>query len=145
MNSPNIEIPFGMRWEDLPFVDITYSRFSSAKADTGILLRISPISGVARSKIKSDGGKIEEHIGKVAPEALIPLLMLFESEIFFEMEDESADDPAAVVRKLSLSLPGRKKTVARSAIESNGLDILVGALKFTAGLSVPEALLADEG
>jgi len=140
MSELDIVLPFKLKVEGLPFVEIVCKYQPDAKSEKQEWLRISPALGVLLAKQASVKDKPEELKGKIAPEALIPLLAIFESEGFFEMPDDDIDDEKGPVRSISLSLPKRKKQVVMTGMKFRELDYLTGAVKMTAGLSVAEAL-----
>lgn len=140
MNVPDLELPFGLRLKDLPFVDIKCGFQPSPISEVRESLRLSPALGVSLSRAATSAEKPQERIGKIAPEVLIPLLTLFESEGFFEMEERDVDDPKGAVRTITLKLPGREKQVVRTGMECRSLNRLTGAMKLTAGLSTADAL-----
>jgi hypothetical protein len=145
MSVPDIHLPYGLRLVDLPFVDIICRYKPAVDSEKSESLRVSPTFGVILSRSESANEKPLEVTGKIAPEGLIPLLSLFESEGFFEMEEEdlNVDDSKGAVRSISLALPKRKKQVAVIGKPARSLDYLTGAAKMTAGLSVGEALRKD--
>lgn len=140
MSEPDIVLPFKLKLEDLPFVEILCKYQPDAQSEKQEWLRISPAVGVLLVRQESVKDKPEELKGKIAPEALIPLLTILESEGFFELPDDDIDDEKGPVRSMSLSLPARKKQVVMTGIKFRELDYLIGAVKMTVGLSVSEAL-----
>jgi hypothetical protein len=140
MSELDIILPFKLKLEDLPFVEIVCKYQPDAKSEKHEWLRISSVLGVLLAKQESTKDKPEELKGKIASEALIPLLTILESEGFFELPDDDIDDETGPVRSMSLSLPARKKQVVMTGIKFRELDYLTGAVKMTAGLSVSEAL-----
>ena len=80
MSEPDITLPFKLKLEDLPFVEIVCKYQPDAKSEKQEWLRISPSLGVLLAKQSSAKDKPEEVKGKIAPEALIPLLTIFEPE-----------------------------------------------------------------
>jgi hypothetical protein len=145
MSASDIQLPYGLRLVDLPFVDVICRYTPALESEKCESLRLSPTFGVILSRTESANEKPQELTGKIAPEGLIPLLTLFESEGFFEMEDEevNVDDSKGAVRSISLALPNRKKQVAVIGKAARSLDYLTGAVKMTAGFSVEHALRKD--
>jgi hypothetical protein len=138
MEQETLRLPFGLRLVDLPKVEIA-CEYHDPKPGTGSKRLSFSVKGV---KIVSQAGKeqpAEEISGKGYLEAIPSLLIRFEEEGFFEMDEDQVGDTEGPVRMLRLTLPGRSRTVKLTGIELAGIERLIGAVKLAAGFSVPEA------
>jgi len=91
MSTPDLQLPLALRLEDLLFVEVSCSFKPSADSKDVETLSLSAPKGVALVKSK-DGKETDKLEGKIAPEAFIPLLMLFEAKGFMELPDEESDE-----------------------------------------------------
>ena len=140
METPTIELPFQLKVEDLLKVDFACEYFPEQSKPWTESIRISGTTGVTLVRQNPGYVKPDTLHAKQDPQVLIALLKLFQDNGFFEKEvdvDPVSKDP---IRYLALTIPGQSNRVAVGGRYTYVLGVLLGATRFAAGLSVPEAL-----
>lgn len=136
----DLVMPYQLKVTDLPSVEVV-CQIESPKGEFGAeMIRISGATGVTLSHTDIKSGKASELHGKTDPHALVTLLRLFEEAGFMEVEEENHGESGGPKRTLALVMPGRKKKTEIVGMEHSESNRLIGAIKLTAGMGVPEAL-----
>lgn len=134
-------LPFGLTEAELPKVEIMYA-FYSAKTGAGKQeLTISGSGKVTLLMTKTAGDAPVTRTGQLDPKIVISLLDFLSDQGFLGFSDHypPKGDPHAR-RVLKLSMPKQTKTVALDEPGFSAFEMVAGAVKFTAGIAVPEAL-----
>ncbi len=140
METQTLELPFQLKAQDLLKVEFQCEYFPDPSKSWTEAIHISGVAGVTLLLAKPGVPKPDILHAKQDGPALIALLKYFEDNGFLEEEvevDPTKNDP---ITYLSLFIPGQSNRVAIAGKESELLNQLFGAVKMTAGLSVPEAL-----
>ena len=143
--NPETKIPFGLKPTELPLANLLLG-FYSGKTGAGrqeITLRGDGSVQLFHSRsMEDDQPKTLQ--GTLPPQVFLTLLDLFEDGHFFSLNDLYAgghDHPHAHARRiLTLSLPGREKTVILEEPELYVAEQLVGATRLAAGIALPDAI-----
>jgi hypothetical protein len=140
MDVKTIELPFQLKAEDLLKVEFNCEYRSSQKNPWTESIRISGATGVTLIRHPVPSEVPDSLHGKHDLQAFITLLKLFEDEGFFEMEVEEDPDNKDPIRFIALTIPGQSNRVAIGGQHHIPLVKLLGALRLTAGFSIPKAL-----
>jgi hypothetical protein len=141
MDIQKAELPFGLNRADLGKVEIMYG-FYSAKTGAGrqelAILGSGKVSLLMTRSGESVPSIVEGHLEE---KMIVGLLAFMADQGFVGFEElyPSHDGPHAR-RVLRLSLPSGTKTVALDEPGFPAFEIVAGAIKYAAGVAVPEAL-----
>lgn len=140
MDAKAITIPFNLNPQDLLKVEFLCEYQPPGAKSWSEAVRISGVTGVALFRLNPDSPKTDSLVAKQNPQALITLLKIFEDRGFFESEANMDSLGTGSRRFISLSIPGQSNRVTVAGREVDQLNQLLGAVKFAAGISLPEAL-----
>jgi hypothetical protein len=135
-----VELPFQLKPEDLLKVEFVCEYHPTPSKPWTEEIRISGITGITLTRHADGSAKTGLLHSKQDPQALIALLLYFQDNGFLEMEVNVDPDSKEPIRYIALNIPGRSNKVAIGGRYTYWLGTLMGALRLTAGFSIPEAL-----
>lgn len=141
MKGETVALPFGLSRSDLGKAEIMYG-FYSAKPGAGR----QELSILGSGKVKLLLTRSSEAApsiveGQLDEKMIVGLLAFMADQGFMGFEDEYPNDDGPHARRLlRLTLPSGTKTVALDKPGFTAFEMIAGAIKYAAGVALPEAL-----
>ena len=141
MTAAVVPLPFGLTDADIPKIEILYGFYSMKTGAGKQEITVTGTGKVTLLLTKTAGDTPQTRTGQLDPKVVIALLDFMADRGFKNFDDHypPKGDPHAR-EVIKLVTPKWTKTVALDQPGFPAFEMLAGAVKFAAGIAVPEAL-----